>query len=206
MIHHRKQNRMRGFDYTYDRMYFITSCVEHRACVFLDIVPIDKLTTVKSTYSQYTATHRMVLIPCGSIADQQWYWLEQQYPYIHIHAFIVMPNHVHGIIEINQKLIPIADSFACHVGTGRDLSLHDRPTPVQPIKIKSLSELIGAYKTTSSKQIHLWEAPDGTHPYHAFHWQRSFHDHIIRNQKEYDEITAYIHKNPSAWDTDLFYK
>jgi putative transposase len=193
MLHHRKQNRMRGFDYTYDRLYFITTCVKDRACVFGDIFPIDKLASIESIYFPYSVTHQMVLNPCGTIAAQQWYWLEQQYPYVHLHAFIVMPNHVHGIIEINRELMKITDSFAYLL-------------PGPSIKIKALSELIGAYKTTSSKQIHLLEAPDGTHPYHAFHWQRSFHDHIIRNQKEYDQITAYIQNNPSSWVKDRFYK
>ena len=100
----------------------------------------------------------------GEIADQQWYWLAEQYPYIVLHEFIVMPNHIHGIIEINCKAM---------AGKGRDLSL--------PPKIKSLSELMGAYKTTASKYIHL-------KGYAEFAWQRSFHDHIIRDEKSYKRI------------------
>ena len=51
----------------------------------------------------------------GTIAEKQWYWLQEQYPYIVLHAFVVMPNHIHGIIEINRNI----------VGTGRDLSLRN---------------------------------------------------------------------------------
>ncbi len=63
-----------------------------------------------------------------------WLWLADQYPYVVLHEFIVMPNHVHGIIEIVRAT---------------------RGWTAQPIKIKSLSELMGAYKTTTSKKIHL---------------------------------------------------
>jgi hypothetical protein len=80
----------------------------------------------------------------GKIAEQQWHWLGEQYPYVVLHEFVVMPNHIHGIIEIKRANV---------VGTGHDLSLqHDSSVS---IKIKSLSELMGAYKTTSSKKIHL---------------------------------------------------
>jgi REP element-mobilizing transposase RayT len=123
----------------------------------------------------------------GKIAHLQWQWLFSQYPYIVSHAFIVMPNHVHGVIEID----------ASRVGTGRDLSLRD--LSVQPIKIKPLSQLIGAYKTTSSAKIHLAGMPE-------FNWQRSFHDHIIRDEKAYLNIVNYIKNNPKKWAEDCFCK
>jgi len=126
----------------------------------------------------------MILNEYGTIAEKQWYWLQEQYPYIILHAFVVMPNHIHGIIELNRSRIS--------VGTGRDPSLQ-RP------KIKSLSELIGAYKTTVSKQIHL-------SGFLEFQWQRSFHEHIIRNEKEFETISDYIFANPVNWKQDKLYK
>lgn len=94
-----------------------------------------------------------------------------------------MPNHVHMIIEIDKKKLT--------VGTGRDLSVHllegDQSVHLlegnlsvqdKKIKIKSLSSLMGAFKTTSSKMIHQVGFAD-------FAWQRSFHDHIIRNERSY---------------------
>ncbi|HRN44739.1 MAG TPA: hypothetical protein PLH20_08170, partial [Flavobacterium sp.] len=92
------------------------------------------------------------------------------------HSYIVMPNHVHAIIEIDSGRIS-------------DYS----------IKIKSLSELIGAYKTTSSKQIHLAG-------FSGFAWQRSFHDHIIRNDASYTRISNYIETNQERWNTDTFFE
>ena len=76
------------------------------------------------------------------------------------------------------------------VGTGRDLS--------QRMKIKSLSELMGAYKTSVSKQIHLLGLLD-------FAWQRSFYDHIIRNGYSFNLICDYIRNNPLKWEQDRFF-
>jgi putative transposase len=118
----------------------------------------------------------MQLNALGTIAHHQWYWLQKQYPYVVLHSFIVMPNHVHGILEIDSDL------------------LSDKT-----IKIKSLSELIGAYKTTSSKQIHLAGKTN-------FSWQRSFHDHIIRNAISYERISNYIDTNAERWNADTFFE
>ncbi|MCD6596888.1 MAG: hypothetical protein J7L04_04330 [Bacteroidales bacterium] len=96
-----------------------------------------------------------------------------------LHDFVVMPNHFHGIIEINRKNIDIT-------------------VPKKSIKIKPLPQLIGAYKTTVSKHIHLVGNNN-------FAWQRSYHDHIIRNDNEYHRITNYIHNNPRNWNEDDFF-
>jgi putative transposase len=202
----RKPNRMKGYDYSQDNLYFVTSCVEDRICC---------LGNVKNG--------EMILNKYGEIADQQWYWLADQYPYVVLHEFQVMPNHIHGIIEIDRSRVV--------VGTGRDLSVqHDLSVQNNDLsvqnndlsvqqndlsvqqndlsvqnndlpqckKIKSLSELKGAYKTTVSKKIHLLGFMD-------FKWQRSFHDHIIRDAQSYDNITNYILNNPKMWEEDEFY-
>ena len=186
----RKSNRLRGFNYAQDRLYFITTCVQDRACIFGEVIPA-KFRDQYAIDGGTTQKHIMVLNECGTIAQQQWYWLEQQYMYVRLHAHIVMPNHVHGVIEINRDLI-----------LGH--RIHGPGDQSENIKIKSLSELIGAYKTTSSKQIHLLQAEDKSYPYQSFRWQRSFHDHIIRNQKEYNRIISYIEKNPDSWHRDEF--
>jgi putative transposase len=175
MMHERKPNRMKGYDYSLDNLYFVTSCVHDRVCC---------LGTVRDG--------EMILNEYGKIAEQQWYWLADQYPYVVLHPFVVMPNHIHGIIEIDRGRVV---GTGRPVGTGRDLSLQGAQSPT---KIKSLSQLMGAYKTTGSKQIHLLGFPD-------FKWQRSFHDHIIRDGQSYDRISNYILNNPKNWDNDKFY-
>ena len=124
---------------------------------------------------------QLILNKLGEIVNNQLLWLSEQYPYVILHNHIIMPNHIHVVIEIDSNV----------VGTGRDLSVQNE------IKIKSLSQLMGAFKTTSSKLIHLAGYP-------LFEWQRSFHDHIIRNEKTYLNIMNYITTNPERWSNDTF--
>jgi REP element-mobilizing transposase RayT len=132
---------------------------------------------------------KMELNEFGIIVNNQLQWLENQYPYVVLHNYVVMPNHIHAIIEIDSLNI----EGAARLRTARELSVLK-----DSIKIKSLSELMGAFKTTSSKLIHLAGYPD-------FQWQRSFHDHIIKDEKSYLNIFNYIETNPERWDEDKFY-
>ena len=97
------------------------------------------------------------------------------YSYIELDYFVIMPDHIHIIIIIDPLTVV----------TGRDLSPDGKPK----IKIKSLSEIIGAFKTISSKELHKKGFID-------FKWQRSFYDRIIRNEKELFFIRQYIEQNP----------
>src|SRR5690606_8049732 len=124
----------------------------------------------------------MKLNEYGLIVKEKLQWLEAHYPYIILHNFVVMPNHVHAIVEINGR-------------AGRDSCR----AVLTEIKIKSLSSLIGAFKTTSSKMIHNAGFLD-------FAWHRSFHDHIIRTESSYLNITNYIDDNPNKWHTDTFFE
>lgn len=117
---------------------------------------------------------QMYLNEYGEIANEQIEWLIEKYPYFIMHNYIVMPNHVHILCEI--------------VGTSRDLSIQ---------KIKSISELMGAFQTRSSSRIHL-AGNEG------FRWHRSFHDHIVRDEASFQRIYKYISDNPARWDEDRF--
>jgi len=175
-----------GFDYSLSRYYFITICVKGH---------------VHSFGSVENGTMR--LSENGNIANKQWIWLKDQFPYIDLISYIVMPDHVHGIIHINTDFYykiegegqNAGNSQNENVGNGRDRSLQSiRQNPtIQTIpKIKPLTELIGAYKTTVSKRIPL-------HGDVMFRWQKSFHDHIIRNNQSLKSIINYIETNPSRW-------
>ena len=128
----------------------------------------------------------MILNEYGIIANNQLKWLEIQYPYIELHAYIVMPNHIHAVIEIDSlKVNPINKNNMDQLDA-------------ENIKIKPLSQIMGAYKTTSSKLIHLAGKEE-------FAWHRSFHDHIIRDEKSYQNIVNYIENNPNCWNKDKFH-
>ena len=93
-----------------------------------------------------------------------------------------MPNHFHGVIVINNGL---------RVGAGRDL-----PLQVGIGKIKPLHELVGAFKTTSSKLIHQ-------SGFGEFQWQRNYYEHVIRNESSLHRIREYIQNNPLQWELDV---
>jgi len=119
----------------------------------------------------------MVLNLCGEIVSQCWHDLPGHYPNLRLDQFVVMPNHIHGIINIYNN----------NVGTGL------KPVPT---KLHGLSEFIRAFKTFSSRGINQHLNGDG-----RFQWQRSFHDHIIRNKKSLEEIRQYIVRNRNDGNT-----
>ncbi len=162
MIRERKLLRLKGYNYSRSGAYFITICTQNGECFFGNI-----------------DNDKMVLNECGKIVEQQWCWLFDQYDYLKMGEYCIMPNHFHGIIWICPVI----------VGNGRDRSLH---------KIKPISELIGAFKTTSSKLIHL-------NVTQSFKWQKSFYDVIIRDDESYNRIVEYIKNNPRNWEQDNYY-
>lgn len=180
----RKRNRMKGFDYASNNLYFITICVQDMVCCFGEIVisegasrdlPVHDILPNKKS-------KKMVLNQYGSVVAERLVWLENQYKYVILHNFVVMPNHVHAIIEIDSLKIK---NEIQHLS--------------EEIKIKSLSSLIGAFKTTASKKIHELG-------FLNFSWQRSFHDSIIRNQKSYTNISQYIVANPDNWKIESLHQ
>lgn len=126
----------------------------------------------------YMERNKIILNDLGIIVQNSWIMLENMYDYISCDEYIVMPNHFHGIDPSDVKK---------NVGTGRDLSLK--------VKNKPLSEIIGVFKTHSSKLIHQSGNKD-------FKWQRSFYDRVIRNEKELLNIRKYIRQNPLKWEME----
>jgi REP element-mobilizing transposase RayT len=177
--------RLKGYDYAQAGFYFVTICVKDRIECFGEI-----------------KNGEMILNKYGYITEKQWQWLADQYLYVKLDDYVVMSNHVHGILVIDFP-----------VGTGRNLSLQSVPRDLSlpklrrdqtmtgrdlslpSVHIKSLSDLMGAFKTTSSKLIHQSGFVD-------FAWQRSFYDHIIRTEKSLYKIRRYIYYNPLKWELD----
>lgn len=169
----RKSNRLKGYDYSKNNLYFVTICVQDKSCCFGSVISAG--TGRDLSVHHPNEDFSMELNQYGLIVKERIEWLIQQYQYVDIHNFVVMPNHIHLILEIDSLRVKDKD-----------------------VKIKSLSSLIGAFKTTSSKLIHELG-------FLEFSWQRSFHDHIIRNEKSYQNISNYIDLNPQNWDKDTFF-
>ena len=158
----RKRNRLKEFDYSQTGYYFITICTHNMINFFGNVID-----------------GNMKLNLYGDIVRNKLTLLQNSYPYVELDELVIMPNHIHAIL--------IIDNFVKNVRTGRDLSL--------PIKTKSLSELVGVFKTISSKEIHNSGLSE-------FKWQRSFYDRVIRNEKELFQIRKYIMQNPLKWEIE----
>lgn len=179
---YRKKNRLENYDYSLIGSYFVTICTHDRLCWFGEI-----------------KNRNMILNEFGTIAYKQFQWLAIQYPYAQLDAFVVMPNHVHAVVVIDPTNSPGRRDRSRPAPT-----MHTEiPTGIQPRTAEtitngntlSLSNIVGAYKTTTSKLIHQSGYPE-------FAWQRSFHDHIIRNEIELTKIRQYIERNPLRWWRD----
>jgi len=180
----RKPNRKRGYDYSQPGIYFLTTCCKYRIHHF-----------------GYIENGEMVFNDSGKIACEQIEWLRNQYSNIIIHNSVVMPNHVHLLVELVGTGLDLSASESNNGSinrTGRDLScdINERTGRDLSLPAKSISTLMGAFKTTASAKIHANGNPD-------FNWQRSFHDHIIRNEPSYQRIYEYITENPKNWNTDI---
>ncbi|HLF18831.1 MAG TPA: transposase [Candidatus Omnitrophota bacterium] len=154
----RKFLRLKGYDYSQCGYYFVTVCTKGRVEWFGNI-----------------RGDKMELNEYGKIVNDAWYWLENQYEYVSLDEFIIMPNHIHGIICIDD----------CRGGS--------RTAPT----IKSIGRLVGAFKTVSTKQINQVRNTPAMQL-----WQRSFFDHIIRNEVSLQRIREYIRSNLIMWAED----
>jgi len=171
--HHRRSIRLPGYDYSRSGAYFVTICAQDRACLFGDI-----------------ADGVMRLNDAGRVVADSWQWLESQYDYVELDEWMVMPNHIHGIIVITDD----NDNGGCRGGS-RTAPTGDarNATP----KRKPIGRLIGAFKTVSTKRINELRGTPGISV-----WQRNYYEHIIRNNDELNRIRDYIANNPKQWEID----
>jgi len=108
--------------------------------------------------------------------------LPHHYPHVALDAFVIMPNHIHGIIVLADPTV---------VGAGF------KPAPTMVNKRHRLTEIIRAFKTFSSRRINESHGTPGRPV-----WQRSYYEHVIRNENDLDEVRKYIVNNPLKWDLD----
>lgn len=173
----RKQIRLNDFDYSQNGSYFVTICTQGRQCLFGDVIATDVVGAVRERPDNLSNPIKLIHNDIGKIVDQCWNWLSEQYPYVELGPHVVMPNHFHGIVGIDND----------NMGLGRS-----RTTPT-----KTLGRLVGAFKMVSTKHINIFCATPG-----KIIWQRGYYEHIIRNEDEYGRICEYIHFNPENWQED----
>ena len=178
--HHRRSIRLKGYDYSQAGAYFVTIVVKGRECVFGEI-----------------ADGEMQLNELGRIVDSVWSELPDRYPETELDAFVVMPNHVHGIVVITVAVGAIHELPLRNELPPRDeLPLRDTTDPTQRRKML-LPKIVGYFKMNTAKRINLSRQTPGL-PF----WHRNYYEHIIRNEADLQRIRDYIQTNPVRWAED----
>ncbi|UFH57956.1 transposase [Spirosoma sp. KNUC1025] len=161
--------RAAWWDYGWAGAYFITICTAQRHHYFGNI-----------------NQSRMQLSSVGILADVFWHEIRHHAQQVEFGAFVVMPNHIHGILILNND----DGNNDGRVSTPSSQRFQNQGK-------NTVSSIIGGYKSAVTKHAHRLGFDFG--------WQARLHDHIIRNDAEYQRINDYIEQNPARWDADKFY-
>lgn len=156
----RKRNRLQGYDYAQSGIYFITFCIQDKACVLWD-----------RRGAQCAPEDAFRLSPYGIVVDKAIKDIPKKYPMISLEHYAVMPNHIH--------LLLLIDNFESAGGSA--------------MRSPTVSTVINQFKGYVSKKIGKQI------------WQRSFHDHIVRDEHDFAAIWQYIDENPLKWNEDFYY-
>lgn len=182
--------RLQNWDYGWNAPYFVTICTANRKLFFGNVMD-----------------DKMNLSEIGEIADKYWLEIPEHFPFVKLDVHVVMPNHVHGIVIIDKPDDErnIGANVGCNAGRNVEMPKLGVSTPQtskqsqttaasQKWKPATLGSIINQYKricTIKSRKINM-----------DFTWQSRFHDHIIRNDAEYQRIKNYIINNPKNWNND----
>jgi putative transposase len=184
--------RLKNWDYGQNGAYFITICTGNREHFFGEIVCVDD-------------ENKMQLNEIGKLANAFWAEIPQHFPFVELGSYVVMPNHVHGILIIDKSNIidDVADgvlhletaTLQCNVSTGNEMK-NEQMAKISP-KQGTISTILRSYKSVVTKNAHFIHAD--------FAWQERFHDHIIKNSESFERIQNYIENNITNWKEDKFY-
>jgi REP element-mobilizing transposase RayT len=173
----RRSVRLKGYNYSQPGAYFITICTK------------DKIRILGNVEGE-----KVIYSPIGKIAEECWLNIPNHFPDIELDQWIIMPNHIHGIIFILdagrgvQLNAPTVPSTSSNVNPNPSLSSSNRFSKISPSK-GSLAVIIRTYKAAVTRECRQIGQND-------FGWQRGYYDRIIRSKKELDHIRRYIEENP----------
>ncbi len=171
----RNSLRLRSYDYSNSGAYFITICSYKREEIFGEI-----------------ENGLMHINDFGKIVQDCWHQIPENYENIKLDDFVIMPNHIHGIIWIVGAIQESPEDNTTQ-DNGVILEL---PLRIERRKML-ISKIIGRFKMNSSKLINNIRNSKGSHV-----WQRSYYDHIIRDEGDLNNTKRYIQNNPINWDKD----
>ena len=157
----RKNLRMPNFDYGEPGFFFVTICTANKNNLFGSVL-----------------NGEMVLNSYGVIAGELWLEIPDHFPSVELDEFIIMPNHIHGILSLSAKL-----------------NLPELPNKLPEEKSPTLGIIVGSYKSAVSKRINLRRNTPGDSI-----WHRSYYDHILRTNEEAELTFKYMEFNPDRFE------
>ena len=169
----RRTIRLKGYDYSLPGKYFVTICTLNKECLLGEI-----------------RDRKMIVSPAGEIVRHEWLQTPIVRDEIELDTFVIMPNHLHGIISIRSRRGDPVDRPVYQSITNKILQQND---PV--LKSNTIGAIVGQFKSNATKKIQGSACP-------GFFWQRNYYEHIIRNESELLQIRKYILANPSNWVDD----
>lgn len=191
--HHRRSIRLKEYNYTRPGAYFVTICTEKRACLFGNI-----------------SVETMQLNGYGDIIQACWNNLLQHFPFVKLDTFVIMPNHLHGIVIITERdfnngnagrgeaFFSLPDKLCQNFVTKNASPLRSTTQQSHGTQTGSLGAIMQNFKSVSTRKINTMNNTPGVSL-----WQRNYYDHIIRNEKALNIIRRYILYNPLMWAYDM---
>lgn len=177
-IHHRRSIRLQGYDYSQAGLYFVTICSYQREPLFGAVIE-----------------NSMKLNLTGSLIDKLWSELPEKFPQIKLHEYIVMPNHIHGIIEIVTP-----EGVINHAPTESGITVGAQFIAPCLAKRYTIGNIIRVFKARCTHAVNSIRNTPGLPV-----WQRNYYEHIIRNEAAYLKIADYIKNNPQKWTEDTYH-
>jgi REP element-mobilizing transposase RayT len=178
--HHRRSLRLKGYDYAQAGAYFVTICTQDRACLFGKV-----------------ADETVHLNEAGQLAEAMWADLPTRYPGIELDVFVVMPNHIHGIVVLPDR----ADVGAPLVGAQKRAAETPRLRP-SSTGHETVGHVVGAFKSLFTVRYIQGVQTDGWPRFDRRVWQRNYYEHVIRDEVDLSRIRSYIDQNPLQWRLD----
>ena len=177
-IHRRRSIRLKAHDYSSAGAYYVTVCGQNRECVFGKIV-----------------NAVMILNDAGRMVLTVWNEMPGRYPSVQIDSFVIMPNHIHGIIVLTGSNVGAGPRACPTQDTEKGQPRRVAPTP-------SLPDVMYGFKSMTTTRYRYGVKEQGWPPFQKRLWQRNYYERVIRNDSEMERVREYITGNPARWLED----
>jgi putative transposase len=173
--HHRRSIRLQKYDYAQPGGYYITIVTFQRDLLF------------------GVVNEEMKLNDHGRVVDECWCAIPEHFSNVELGVYVIMPNHVHGIIVINDENGKATNSSP-FVGA-RHASPLPKTQPPRGAQPKSVGAIVGSFKSAVTRRL-------GREYNITNIWQRNYYEHVIRDQEDWERNHDYIESNPAMWEND----